>query len=124
MAHQVDGLQLTYLGRRSWKAVVTANGRKVCIAPVAWSARGSARTQRVAFAKKSFVEMQQYMHSREPFIIALAEPLDRREVPPRFWRFVAVLKVRATGRQLSVNTIETELVQRMSADVLALSTPQ
>jgi hypothetical protein len=118
MAHIVDGLRLSYTGRRSWKAKVEAGRKIIGFAPVAWtkgqSKRGRKLFQAVSFTKTA--DGEAHRQTREPFLVAVATAKDYSREPHEFSEFRAVLEVRATGKKLGPRSIETVVLRRIDRD--------
>lgn len=119
MSHDVDGFELRFTARTSWKAEVRLRGKVIGIAPVTWT-KGFSREpvtgrilQTVWFHNAD--ELARVKESREPLMVALAEAHDYAEHPHRFKRFNALYEVRPTGRIVDPLSIECEVVRRLRA---------
>lgn len=119
MAHKVDGFELSYTSRTSWKANVRAGGELIAVVPVTWGnhCRRDPETkqlrQTVWFQRES--ELLQAMNSQEPFLVAVAEAWNPEADVPAFRRFTAVFRVMATGRRYDEKCIETVVLERVRA---------
>ena len=95
LAHSVDGFQVKYTHRGSWKAEIRANGSFVAIAPVVWTVGrrqcGATVFQEVRF--QDLNEMEQTRLSKEPFIVALAIAKDYDRSPRQPRSFQGIFEV-------------------------------
>jgi hypothetical protein len=114
LGHPVDGFDLTFTARTSWKAKRKARGRVVDIIPVTWTKgrcqEGSEVYQEVWYQDPN--EMATRMADPTPFTIALAVAKDYAKHPHDFREFVGVFEVTATGKKLSGNSIQTRVFRR------------
>ena len=119
MTHPVDGYELKFTSRRSWKAERRRRGRVVDIIPVTWT-----KGRRVDEATREILQEVWYQDEKEmadqaadprPFVVALATAHDYSTLPHAFKEFVGVFEVSATGNILSKHSIETKLLQRCRA---------
>jgi hypothetical protein len=124
-SRRVDGYEAKYPHRRSWKVNLYYCGRAVAQVPVAWLKDWrQVRATRTGFLEVGYQDMKEMADqrtSREPFIVALAEPHDADESPPKVKRIVGVYEVVSTGVQLCHNKIETMVLRRATADYLFTS---
>lgn len=116
MAHKVDGFNLKFTSRTSWKAERRQGSLLIDIIPVTWTKgrHQDPETQKV-FQEvwyQNNEEMMQQSISREPFVVAVAIAKDYSRLPHEFDEFRALFEVVATGRVLSDESIETEVIRR------------
>jgi hypothetical protein len=77
VAHEIDGFDLTFTSRRSWKAARRQIGQSAVtdVIPVAWArdlrGKGAERFLEVWYTDPK--EMEAQMTSQKPFVVALAE---------------------------------------------------
>jgi len=115
----VDGFDLKFTSRTSWKAERRRLGKLVDIVPVTWTKgrrqdRGSKEIfQEVWYQDK--VEMAGRAADPSPFVIALAVAKDYSTFPHAFREFVGTFEVVSTGEVLSDRSIETKVVRRVRA---------
>jgi hypothetical protein len=119
VAHSVDGFELKFTGRKSWKAARYANGRLIDIVPVTWT-KGRRQDpgsneifQEVWYQART--ELEQRNTDPTPFVVALAIAKDYAEMPHQFKEFRGVFEVAPTGRLLSENSLETKVLRRVKA---------
>lgn len=116
MVHKVDGFELKFTSRTSWKAERRHVGQVVDIVPVTWTKgwRQDPETrdifQEVWYQDKD--EMMERNSSREHFVVAVAIAKDYETLPHEFGSFRALFEVVATGKVLSENSIETKVLER------------
>lgn len=119
MAHEVDGYDLTYVSRTSWKAERRYAGKLLDQVPVTWTDgwRHDAKTKArfLAVYYRDPVEMEARRTSATPFVIAVAAAHDKEAIPRVFHRFVGVFEVLATGVQFDDRSIEAKLLRRLQA---------
>ena len=117
MPHEVDGFDLTFTSRTSWKAERRHAGRKVDVVPVTWTKglrrAGDEMFLEVWFRKPS--ELESFKQSREPFVVALAKAKDYSQMPHQFDTFNALFRVVSTGNLLSDKSIDTRVLERVKA---------
>ena len=117
MAHDVDGFDLSFTSRTSWKAEVRRNGEVVDVVPVTWTKgwqrRGNENYLEVWFRNAD--ELTTYSKRTEPFLVAIAKAHDYEQFPHVFAFFTALFRVVATGAILSDISIETRVLERVSA---------
>ena len=117
MPHEVDGLNLKYTARTSWKAEVrTPAGRLVGVVPVCWTngmRRGGAETYLQVWYKDPS-EMERQRKSKTPFLVATALAKSYTELPRQFEEFRGVFEVRSTGVALDHESIETVIIRRVN----------
>ena len=106
MAHFVDGFDLTFTSRRSWKAERRQRGKVIDIVPVTWT-KGRWQDpvtkdvyQEVWFQDRN--EMLERNGSSEPFVVAVGVAKDYSKMPHEFEEFRAVFEVVPTGVVLRV----------------------
>ena len=117
MTHPVDGFELKFTSRGSWKAERHEHGRLVDIIPVTWT-----KGRRVV-ANQIFQEVWYQDHSElaaravdaSPFVVALAIAKDYSTLAQAFQEFRGVFEVVATGKILSDDSIETKVLHRVRA---------
>ena len=119
MAHVVDGFELKFTSRTSWKAARYASGRLVDIVPVTWT---KGRRQELGSAEvfqevwyQAHAELEERNSDPTPFIVALAIAKDYAEMPRQFKEFRGVFEVAPTGKLLSENSLETKVLKRVKA---------
>jgi len=118
-SHFVDGFELKFTGRSSWKAEWRSRGRTLDVVPVTWT-RGIRHD---TLCKEMFLEvwyrnleeLENRIASPDAFVVALAEAKDYGTFPHAFRQFVAVFRVIPTGIVLTQNSIETKRLDRMTA---------
>jgi hypothetical protein len=120
MTHPVDGFDLKFTSRTSWKAERRCRGKLVDIVPVTWT-KGRRQDpdtknvyQEVWFQDHN--EMDERNNSREPFPVAVAIAKDYSKFPHAFDQFRAIFEVVSTGNILSEKSIETKVLRRLKAD--------
>lgn len=117
MTHEVDGFEIAYTSRTSWKANIWEKGKLVAVAPVTWRNHCSRDPetkqlrQTVWFQKEA--ELLEALDSKTPFVVAIAEAYDEAAEVPAFRRFTAIFKVVATGKRLDDKCIETIVLERV-----------
>ena len=119
MSHSVDGFELKFTGRTSWKAERRLLARTLDTVPVTWT-RGRRQD---ASSKEVFLEvwyrspdeLKQRMVDPNAFVVALAMAKDYRKFPHAFDQFVGLFRVIPTGVVLSENSIETKVLERVRA---------
>ncbi len=114
---KVDGFDLKYTSRTSWKAARRQNGTLIDVVPVTWT-KGWSTTDagpllEVWFQKSN--EMEEHRNRREPFVVAVAVAKDYKVHPHQHKQFVGVYRVASTGRALSEDSIETRVIERVTA---------
>ncbi len=118
MPHIVDGLQLKYTSRTSWKAEVRHHGTLIDIVPVTWTKgykkTGSEIRQEVWY--QDIAEMEERQKDTKSFVVAVAKAKDYRQHPHAFQDFQVVFEVVSTGKRLSKNSIETKVLRRLTAN--------
>ena len=118
VTHPVDGFDLKFTSRRSWKARRREHGRLIDTVPVAWT-----KGRRVLATKEIFqevwyqdtVEVTERADNPAPFAIALAVAHDYNKLPHDCKEFVGVFEVVPTGKILSEKSIETRVLRRLRA---------
>ena len=117
MAHSVDGFDLRFTSRTSWKAERRHAGRLIDIVPVTWT-KGRRQAGPDIFQEVWFQdcdEMEARRADPNPFVVAVAVAKDYAKKPHEFDEFRGVFEVAATGKLLSKNSLETRVVQRLKA---------
>ena len=127
MAHAVDGYELRFTSRRSWKAERRLNGALIDVVPVTWTKgiaqKGGERLLEVWFRNPD--DLSNYSHRTEPFVAAVAVARDYDEYPHHFLKFTGLYEVVATGALLSSDSIETRILRRITSSTQqASSLPQ
>ena len=115
--HKADGFGLKFTARRSWMALRSLAGRVIDRVPVAWTKgfRSVGQKRYLEVAYRDSAELAAQQSSTQPFVVAVARAKDYKEYPHRFETFVALFWVKSTGRRLSDNSIETEVLSRLKA---------
>ena len=119
MPHSIDGFDLNFTARTSWKAERRHLGHLLDIVPVTWT-KGWRRDPD---SKESFlevwyqdqVEMEKQRTNPMPFVIALAIAENYTRQPREFKEFRGLFEVVSTGVALSENSIETKVLKRAIA---------
>ncbi|MBV9629586.1 MAG: hypothetical protein JO230_15930 [Xanthobacteraceae bacterium] len=117
MPHKVDGFELRFTGRTSWKAERRCRGAVIDVIPVTWT-KGWSKTSEGTFLQVWFRnadDREQYLDRREPFVVAVGVAKDYEEFPHQFSHFTSVFRVLATGKVLSEHSIETRVIERVTA---------
>ena len=119
MAHVVDGFDLTFTSRTSWKAERRLGGKIIDIVPVTWTkGRRQDPSTKEVFQEvwyQNHHEMISQKGSHDPFVVAVARAKDYTKFPHEFAEFVAMFEVIATGVVLSDKSIETKVIRRLRA---------
>ncbi len=119
MAHVVDGFELTFTSRTSWKAERRDKGLVVDVVPVTWTKGWRSDPETGGkFLEVWFqdpVELQERNDDREPFVVALAIARDYLRHPHEFSEFRGIFRVIPTGIILSHNSIECRVIERVRA---------
>jgi hypothetical protein len=117
MGHSVDGFDLKYTSRTSWKAERRERGKLIDIVPVTWTdaqhRQAGEIIQVVYYQKPDELELARL--NPVPFVIALAAPKHPTARPREFDEFRGVFEVVATGRALDDESIETRVIRRLRA---------
>jgi hypothetical protein len=117
MAHEVDGFDLTFTSRRSWKATRRAAGQIVDVVPVTWTkGRRQDPTSKEIMQEVWYqnpAELEAARTSIAPFVVALAVAKDYSVLPHAFQEFRGIFEVVSTGEQLTPQSIQTRVVRRM-----------
>jgi hypothetical protein len=117
MAHDVDGFQLRYTGRNTWKAERREHGRLLDVIPVTWtkgtrhSPYGKEILQEVWY--RNISDMEARLTDPAPLVVALAEAKDYGVKPHAFKKFKAIYEVVATGARLTDHSIQTRVLRRL-----------
>jgi hypothetical protein len=118
LAHEIEGFDLRFTGRRSWKAERRRIGQSAVrdVIPVAWArdlrGKGAERFLDVWYTDPE--EMEAQMTSQKPFVVALADAKDWDKSTKEFKEFKAIFEVVATGVKLD-GGIETKVLRRITA---------
>jgi hypothetical protein len=119
MPHTVDGYDLTFTSRRSWKAHRRVRGRLIDVVPVTWT-KGRRQDpvskeifQEVWYQDPS--EMAARLSDPTPFVVALATAKDYNVLPHAFHEFRGLFEVVATGKSLGPHSIETKVISTRPA---------
>jgi hypothetical protein len=119
MSHSVDGFELKFTCRTSWKAERRFLARTIDIVPVTWTKgrRQDASTKEVFLEVwyRSLDELNFRAADPNAFVVALAVAKDYRKFPHAFDQFVGLFLVASTGIFLSNNSIETKVLERVRA---------
>jgi hypothetical protein len=116
MSYHVDGFDLKFTSRTSWKAERRRNGELLDVVPVAW-----ANDWRQADGPFLGVWLRngQELTRPEPFIVAVAKAKDYKALPHEVASIVGVFKVVPTGniwRERSrTSLLETRVLKRITA---------
>ena len=119
MAHEVDGYELAYTNRKSWKAKRLNSGKLVDIVPVAWSdgwrrdANSNAYILPIYYQDSTELEIRR--QDMRPFPVAIAKARDPNVHPREFWYFVGVFEAVSTGIRLDAISFEARLTRRLNA---------
>ena len=120
MAHHVDGFQLRFTGRSTWRAEFRSEDGQRGVVPVAWEHNlrmsGEEDFLLVMHRKKYRAEMDAHLASGAPFIVALAKAKDSKATTKEFKEFKCLFQVVSTGRRLSERTIETRILRVISGE--------
>jgi hypothetical protein len=120
VAHEVAGFELRFTSRTSWKAERRLRGAPVDVIPITWTKgwRPDPVTKDIKLEVwfQDHREMDRRRLSSEPFAVALAVAKSYEELPHSFSEFRGVFEVVATGKRLSDNSIETNVLRRLKAD--------
>ncbi len=115
----VDGFDLKFTSRTSWKAERRLRGEPIDIVPVTWTkGRRQGADSKEIFQEVWYqdpAEMGTRAADTSPFVIALAVAKDYAIFPHAFKEFVGVFEVVATGKTLSDKSIETKVLKRVRA---------
>jgi hypothetical protein len=117
MAHSVDGFDLRFTGRTSWKAERRLRGKLIDVVPVTWT-KGWLKTPKGVFIQVWFrneTDLLEYNSRPEPFVIAVAKAKNYNRFPHEFEQFTALFQVKATGNTMSEKSIETLMLDRIRA---------
>lgn len=117
--HKVDGFELEFTSRTSWKANRYVNRTLIDTVPVAWT-KGfrhdkASKTTLAEVWYQNPADLQSMLARSEPFVIALAAAKDYEPTTIEFKEFRGVFEVQATGRSLSPISIETIVLRRLKA---------
>ena len=111
--HRVDGFDLTFTSRTSWKATRRERGHAIDIVPVVWTKDRHGSYQGVSYQDP--VEAEQRAADPSPFVVALARAKDYDRHPHEFKEFVGLFEVSATGEILSDKSVQTRVLRRIKA---------
>jgi hypothetical protein len=122
MSPSVDGFELKFTCRTSWKAERRFLAQKDII-PVTWTKgwRRDASTKEVFLEVwyRSPDELNSRVTDPDAFVVALALAKDYRKLPHAFDQFVGLFRVVSTGRLLSDISIEAKVLKRVRAPEMA-----
>jgi hypothetical protein len=121
LPHSVDGFQLRFTGRRSWKARWLLHNRTLDIVPVTWTRGWNAQGIFLEVWYRSAEELKQRAADQNAFVVALARAKNYREFPHAFEQFVGLFRVIPTGIVLSENSIETKVLERVRAKEIGIT---
>ena len=118
MTHDVDGFDLKFTSRTSWKAERRLHGKLLDIVPVTWT-KGltldkDAGVTRLQVWFQNPADLEQHRARQESFVVAMAVARDYDRRPHAFKEFRAIFEVRSTGRKIDLESIETQVVRRLS----------
>lgn len=120
MVHFVDGFEVKFTSRRSWKAEVRKDGKLVATVPVTWSdavwksQKSPDMFQKVWFTNNA--ELEARRNSRDPFIVAVASTKQPNQRPAKFGKFERIIKVVATGKFSGERCIETRVLSQLAGN--------
>jgi hypothetical protein len=119
MPHYVDGFELTFTYRTSWKAKRCLHSRTLDIVPVTLTkGRRQDASSKEVFLEVWYCSAEELKHRAadpNPFVVALAKAKDDHEFPPAVDKIVGIFRVISTGIVLSENSIETKVLERVKA---------
>ena len=122
MPHELEGFDLSFTHRRSWKAYLVQRGQPTQVIPVTWGEhmRPEPATKAVYLPVwfQNPVEMESVRLAGEPFIVATARAKPQEpdyEGRPQFDEFTGVFRVIPTGEHEDVNCIWTRVLERLRA---------
>jgi hypothetical protein len=122
--HYVDGFELKFTSRTSWKAERRLLNQKLDVVPVTLTkGRRQGASPKEVFLEvwyRNAEELKDRAADPNSFVVALAKAKDDHEVPPVFDKFVGIFRVIPTGIPLSENSIETKILERVRAKQLAV----
>jgi hypothetical protein len=118
--HRIDGFDLKFTNRNSWKAYRNSiDGKLIDTIPVTWR-RDYERKANGNFLTVWFrdaADRRTYRTRQEPFVVALAQEKDKTAEPLEFKHFAALFLVRATGKLRGrKHGIEVRVLKRVRAD--------
>lgn len=119
MPHHLDGYELKFAARRSWKAERRLDGTLIDTVPVTWT-KGIRETGNDRFLQVWFPntdELRDYSQRTDPFVVAVATAKDFNQHPHQFSKFNYLYEVVATGELLSPDSIETRIIRRIGKTV-------
>jgi hypothetical protein len=118
MIHDVDGFQLRFTGRNTWRAECRSKDGQHSVVPVAWEHNlrmsGEEDLLEFRYRKKYRGEMDAHLADGKPFVVAIAKAKDPKATPKDFKEFKCLFEVVATGRRLSDRTIEARVLRRIT----------
>jgi hypothetical protein len=120
-SHQVDGFQVEFTNRRSWKAELRFQGRKRVVPVTLTKGRRPGASSKEVFLEvwyRNASELKSRQGDENAFIVALAKAKDDHASPPEFDSFVGIFRVIPTGVVLSETSIETKILTRVRAQDL------
>ena len=107
MSHSVDGFELKFTCRTSWKAERRFLAQKIDIVPVTWTKGrrqdGSTKEVFLEVWYRNVDELNLRAADPNAFVVALAVAKDYRKFPHAFDQFVGLFRVAPTGIFLSNN---------------------
>jgi hypothetical protein len=115
MGHAVDGFELKYTSRRSWKAERSERGKAIDVIPVTWADAWNAADGLLEVYFQDPNEMEVALQNREPFIVALAAAKHPTARPREFLEFRGIYEVVATGESNGEDGIHTTVRRRVVA---------
>jgi hypothetical protein len=115
MAHQLNGFELKFTARTSWKAERRRNGKLIDVVPVTWTKDWdhTAGLLRVWYRDKD--EILHLKASRDPYVVAIALAKDYSVEPHEFKEFRSLVRVVPTGKVLDERSLETRVLERVIA---------
>jgi hypothetical protein len=122
--HYVDGFELKFTSRTSWKAELRLLNKKFDVVPVTLTkGRRQGASPKEVFLEvwyRNAEELRLCAAQQNSFVLALARAKNDHEVPPVFDTFVGIFRVIPTGATLNENSIETKVLERLRASDMAV----
>jgi hypothetical protein len=122
MSHHVDGFELKFTSRTSWKAELRFQNQKIVVPVTLTKGRRKGASSQEVFLEvwyRNADELRSRAADSNDFIVALAKAKDDHAAPPVFDTFVGLFRVIPTGVLLSETSIETKILERVRAQELA-----
>jgi hypothetical protein len=119
MGHHVDGYDLQFTGRRSWKAQRSRDGKVIDIVPVTWTKDlrrvGDQQFLKVWFGNPG--ELEEYRARQKPYTVAVAQAKDWNARTLSFWKFDALYEVVSTGKLFDSRSIEVRIMAHLGGQI-------